>query len=146
MLSFYTVKSILSVCALEVLSFYVTLTFAEYWTRTKLPNFVMSQIMLLNPPLKIRFSVITDKTHTLSKERENRLLVSKMILHNEAQTFTRRNEKQRSSDRRGDFKYTYISDRFWISHIINQQRVFLDASLNISGGDICHKLIKSMNY
>lgn len=119
MLSFFTVKSILSICAVEVLSFYVTLTFAEYWTRTKLPNFVMSQIMLLNPPLKIRFSVSTDKTH---KERENRLLVSKMILHNEAQTFTRRNKKQRSSDKRGTLNtHIYLIDSGFHTLLINKE-------------------------
>ena len=52
------------------------LLFAEYRTRIGFWTFMMSQTMLVAPPPKFRFSLSTEKIHTLSAECENSPLLS----------------------------------------------------------------------
>lgn len=53
----------------------------------------MSQIMSVDPPLQITFSVSTEKLRTFSDEGENSLLETNSILHSETHTFNCRSKR-----------------------------------------------------
>lgn len=58
--SYFTVKSILSICALEASISTSFLCMLNVGQGLAFRLFLMSQIMLVGPPLKIRFSVSTE--------------------------------------------------------------------------------------
>lgn len=70
--AFFTIKSLLVVCALQVSNFHLTLIYAEYCTRIGPNLHWMSPILLVGLPLKIQIC----KRNTKGLHHENSIKVS----------------------------------------------------------------------